>query len=100
MARLLRAVSGDMECRISVVQAGGPRVVRVAGRLSEAQVPDLLRVYAADVGQLVQIDLTELVSADGVGLEALHRLRTAGARIVNAPRFIELALDTMSRGFD
>ena len=88
-----------MECLISVVQAGGPRVVRVAGRLSEAQVPDLLRVYAANT-ELVQIDLGELMSADGVGLEALHRLRTAGARIVNAPRFIELALDTMSRRLD
>ena len=88
-----------MECLISVVQTGGPRVVRVAGRLSEAQVPDLLRVYTANTGP-VQINLGELMSADGVGLEALHRLRTAGAQIANAPRFIELALDTMSRGLD
>ena len=84
-----------MECLIRVVQAGGPPVVIVAGRLSEAQVPDLMRVYASNTG-LVQIDLGELVSADGVGLEALHRLRTSGVRIVNAPRFIELALDTMA----
>ena len=88
-----------MECLIRVVQASDLRVVRVAGRLSEAQVPDLLCVYAANTGP-VQIDLDELVSADGVGLEALHRLRTSGARIVNAPRFIELTLDTMSRGRD
>jgi hypothetical protein len=73
-----------MECLISVVQSDGPRLVRVAGRLSEAQVPDLLCVSAPEAG-LVQIDLEELMSADGVGLEALHRLRTSGARIVNAP---------------
>lgn len=85
-----------MECLISVVQSVGPRVVRVAGRLTDAQVPDLLRVCAADVG-LVQIDLGELVSADAVGLEALRRLRASGARIVNAPRFIELTLDAMPR---
>ena len=83
-----------MQCLIRVAQTGSPRVIRVAGRLSEAQVPDLLRVAAAN-GWCVEIDLGELVSVDGVGLEALHRLRTSGARIVDAPRFIELALDTM-----
>jgi hypothetical protein len=88
-----------MECLISVAQANDPRVVRVAGRLTEAQVPDLLRVCAANAGR-VQIDLGELVSADSVGLETLHRLRTSGARIVDAPRFIELTLDTMSRELD
>ena len=93
MARLLR-VAREMDCLISVVQTDGAGVVRVAGRLTELQVPDLLRVCAANEGA-VQIDLGELVSADGVGLEALRRLRTAGARIVNAPRFIELTLDTM-----
>jgi hypothetical protein len=86
-----------MECLISVVQAGGPRVIRVAGRLTEAQVPDLLRVCAATTG-LVQIDLAELVSADGVGLEALRRLRASGTGVVNAPRFIQLTLDTMPSG--
>ena len=86
----------EMECLISVAQGAGPRVVRVAGRLTEAHVPDLLRVCAADAG-LVQIDLGELVSADGVALEALRRLRASGARVVNAPRFIELTLDTVPR---
>ena len=86
-----------MECLIRVVQAGGVREVRVAGRLTEKQVPDLLRVCAENAG-LARIDLGELVSADGVGHEALHRLRTSGVEIVNAPRFIELTLDTMSRG--
>jgi hypothetical protein len=87
----------EMECLIRVVQAGGLREVRVAGRLTEAQVPDLLRVCAENTG-LARIDLGELMSADGVGREVLHRLRTSGVEIVNAPRFIELTLDTMSRG--
>ena len=85
-----------MECLISVVHAAAPRVILVAGRLTEAQVPDLLRECAASTG-LLQIDLEELVSADAVGLEALRRLRASGARIVNAPRFIELTLDTLRR---
>jgi hypothetical protein len=54
----------------------------------------LLSVCAAPTG-LVQIDLAELVSADGIGLQALRRLRASGTRIVNAPRFIQLTLDTM-----
>ena len=89
----------EMECLISVVRAADPRTVRVAGRLTDAQVPDLLRECATKAG-LVQIDLGELVSADSVGLEALRRLRASGARIVNAPRFIELTLDTLPRDRD
>jgi hypothetical protein len=87
-------LANEMECLISVVQPSGPRIIRVAGRLTEAHVPDLLPLCAATGGP-VRIDLAELVSADGVGLETLRRLRTAGAAIVNAPRFIQLTLDTL-----
>jgi hypothetical protein len=85
-----------MECFISVAQCRNPRVVRITGRLSETQVPDLLHVYSTNA-EPMNIDLGELMSADAVALEALHQLMTAGVRIVNAPRFIEFALDAMSR---
>jgi hypothetical protein len=84
-----------MECRIEVGAEVGSRTVRVAGRLTDAHVPDLASVCGELPGP-VEIDLAELVSADRVGLEALRRLRTSGARIVNAPRFIELMLSTSS----
>ena len=35
-----------MECRIDVEDQAGVYVVRVAGRLTDVQVPDLLRVCA------------------------------------------------------
>jgi hypothetical protein len=39
-----------------------------------------------------RIDLGELVSADCVGLDALRRLRAAGAEIIRMSPFIELLL--------
>ena len=50
-------------------------IVRLAGRLSAAQVPELLGACAL----LVEVDLSELVSADVAGVEALQRLRDQGA---------------------
>ncbi len=83
-----------MECRIDVAHQAGCCVVHVAGRLTDAQVPDLLRVCTTY--ELVRIDLSDLDSANGIALEALHRLRNGGAEIVGAPPFIELLLDGLS----
>jgi hypothetical protein len=80
-----------MDCRIDVAQQPGFCVVHVAGRLTDAQVPDLLRVCATLVP--IRLDLAELDSANAVGVEALRRLRKEGAEIVGAPPFIELLLD-------
>ena len=65
--------------------------MRVAGRLTDAQVPDLLRVCAKPA--FVRLDLADLDSANGVAVEALRRLQKAGAQIVDAPRFIQLLID-------
>ena len=86
-----------MDCLIEVVRETDMHVVRVAGRLTQAHVPDLLSVSSVAAGR-VQIDLAHLISADSVGLEALRRARAAGAAVVNAPRFIQLVLDSSSRG--
>lgn len=67
-------------------------LVRLAGRLDEAHVPDLLRACADAVGS-VHIDLSELVSADPVGIDALHRVRATGVRLIGVPAYIELKLD-------
>ena len=47
--------------------------MRLAGRFAEAQVPELMQVCA--VGGPISLDLTELVSTDTAGLEALSRIR-------------------------
>ena len=65
--------------------------MRVAGRLTDAQVPDLLEACAKPA--FVRLDLADLDSANGVALEGLRRLRKAGPQIVDVPRFIQLLID-------
>jgi hypothetical protein len=81
-----------VDCWIGVVQEADRRIVRLAGRLGMAQVPDLLSACGAP-GTL-QLDLTDLVSADMAGLEALQRARDRGALLVGVPVYIQLKLDT------
>ena len=81
-----------MECWIGVVQGPSQRIVRLAGRLSAAQVPELLGA-CADV-QAVELDLTDLVSADMTGIEALQRLRSQGATLTGTPGYLQLKLDS------
>ena len=83
-----------MDCWIGIHQEDDRRVVRLAGRLSAAQVPELLGVCSKP-GPL-EIDLTELVSADVAGIEALQRIRGNGARLVGVPGYIQLKLDSPS----
>ena len=81
-----------MDCWIGVVEGTDRRVVRLAGRLSVAQVSDLLRMWA-DVAP-VELDLTDLVSADSGGIEALRRIRDAGTSLVGAPGYIRMRIDS------
>jgi hypothetical protein len=84
-----------VECWIGVVQEEDRRVLRLAGRLGEAQVPELLRA-CADAGPL-QLDLSDLVSADRAGLEAVQRIQARGVVLVGVPGYIQLQLDSPSR---
>jgi len=74
-----------------VDQAAG-RLVRLAGRLSVAQVPELLE-SCADTASL-QIDLSDLISVDAPGLETLQRLRKEGATLIGTPGYLQLKLDS------
>ena len=75
---------------------GGRRVVRLAGRFGEAQVPELL--CAGEDASDLTLDLAELVSVDAAGLDALHRLQQRGARIVGASGYIQLKLERRRSG--
>src|SRR6188474_2304771 len=81
-----------VDCWIGVVQEADRRVVRLAGRLTVAQVPELHGACAD--ARTVQIDLTDLVSADPPGIEALQRLRSQGATLVGTPGYIQMKLDS------
>lgn len=95
LAPFLRPLTAVVECWIGVGEEGERRVVRLAGRFAEAQVPELMQVCA--VGGPISLDLTELVSTDTAGLEALSRIRDQGAMITGAPTYIQLRLDSISR---
>lgn len=81
-----------MECWIGVVTEGNRRVVRVAGRLGVAHVPELLTACQGD-GPL-ELNLTDLASADAAGIEALQRARVKGATLVGTPGYIRLKIDS------
>ncbi len=73
-------------------------VVRLAGRLGEAHVPDSARRLRA-AGAATVLELDELVSADAVGIDALLRIEQQGARLVGLPQYLRLELDVL-RGDD
>jgi CheY-like chemotaxis protein len=81
-----------VECWIGIVMEGDRQIVRLAGRLSVAQVPELLTACADHAG--IELDLTDLLSADASGIEALQRLRRKGATLSGTPGYIQLQLHT------
>jgi len=81
-----------VDCWIGVTTNAQHRVVRLAGRLTAAQVPELLAACAE--GQSVELDLAEMVSADVAGIEALRHVRVRGATLVGASGYIQLKLDS------
>ena len=81
-----------MDCWIGVVTEVDRRVVRLAGRLSAAQVPELLT--ACGGSEALELDLSDLVSADVAGIEALQRVRANGATLVGTAGYIQLKLDS------
>jgi anti-anti-sigma regulatory factor len=76
-----------MECRIQVVQGPDGCTVYLAGRFNAAQVPELRGICAAATGH-VKIDLTDLLSADAVGIDALRRLHSMGAELTGVARYL------------
>jgi hypothetical protein len=83
-------------CRIEVRRENGRLVLRLAGRLTEAQVPDLLEA-CAETTEPPLIQLDELVSADAVGVDALFRMEQLGAELVGLPEYLRLTLDVRAR---
>ena len=72
---------------MQVVQRLDGCTVLLAGRLNAAQVHELRAVCAGAIGP-VRIDLTDLLSADAVGLDVLRRLRMDGAELVGVARYL------------
>jgi hypothetical protein len=82
-----------VECWIDVTHESDRSVVRVAGRLGSAQVPDLSLACSNVAGGHLLIDLSDLLNADSIGVEALRRLRRDGATFVGVSEYLRLKLD-------
>jgi hypothetical protein len=65
--------------------------VRLVGRLTGEELPELERVIALG-RRPMRIDVTHLMSADSDGLAALKRLREEGAVLEGASPYLRLAL--------
>jgi hypothetical protein len=83
-------------CRILTRRENDRLVVHLAGRLGEAHVPELLEVCEQSNGPPI-LELDELVSADGIGIDALLRIEAHGAELVGMPQYIRLKLDVLAR---
>ena len=92
--RVLRGWS-VVQCRIEVRREKGRLVVRLAGRLGGAQVPDLLE--ACSGSRTPRLELDDLVSADAMGVDALMRIEQRGGKLVGLPEYLRLQLDDLSR---
>jgi hypothetical protein len=83
----------DVECWLQIVEEQGVRVVRIAGCLSNDHVPDLLTACGEAHGS-VRLDLSDVLSADPIAIDALRRVRDAGAELVGVPRYMQFKLDS------
>jgi hypothetical protein len=81
-----------VDCWIGIDEDGDWSVVRLAGKLGAEQVPELL--LACTRPGPIQLDLTDLVSIDAAGVEALQRVRAWGAVLIGVPGYIALKLDS------
>src|SRR3954462_7415416 len=95
LAPVLRLGYSIVDCWIGIGNEGDRRVIRLAGRLTSAQVPELLT--ACGDGGPLDVDLADLINADAAGIEALQRIRAAGVRLLAAPGYIQLKLDSASQ---
>lgn len=84
-----------MTIRISQASDDRRTVLKVDGRLNAGDVEELTRAFQSAQG-MKALDLSELQSADRVGVEILRDLVSMGAEVRGASPYIELLMKTKS----
>jgi hypothetical protein len=92
--RVLRQAAA-VQCRIEIRQEDEQVVVRLAGRLGEAQVGDLLEACSRTANP-PRLELDDLMSADALGLEALWRIEQRGGQLIGLPQYLRLRLNDLA----
>lgn len=82
-----------MSIRIRTIAEAGRTVVKVDGRLKEADLEELSKVVPS-VQMGTVLELSELRSADRAALERLRELISLGVEVRGASPYIELLLET------
>ena len=80
-----------MQLRITKTTAGTVTALRIAGQLKGEGVAELEEACASVDGP-VDLDLSQLITADAEGVRALNNLLARGARLVAASLYVELLL--------
>ena len=80
-----------MDIRISVIRTGSGILLKVDGMLTAARLP-MLESTVATLEQPFAVDLSELRASDEEGIQALRRLRDAGANLRGLSPLIALRL--------
>ena len=87
---------GGVLCRIEVTRDPSGVVVKLAGHLTGAHVPDLLAACAERPSHS-RVVLDEMLSADVIGLDALRRVEDHGAELEGLLEYLRFELDALRR---
>ncbi len=80
-----------MQLRITKSTAGTVTTLRIDGKLTGEGVAELEEACASVDGP-VDLDLSQLITADAEGVRALKNVLGSGARLVAASLYVELLL--------
>lgn len=86
-----------MTLKVGVLDEAGARTVALHGRLDVESLAAFAGI-AAGLSPGMRCDLTELKSADDVGVVALAHLRGRGVDLVGASPYLELLLEHVREG--
>ena len=81
-----------MNVRVTRFNEGKRTVLKIDGRLRSVDVSELDQEAHSVKGPLV-LDLSELMSADKVGIEGLRELQADGAELRGASPYVQMLLD-------
>ena len=82
--------------RITVSSEGSTTVLHVAGNLAADSVAELEKVCSS-VAARIALDLSELRSADRLGLQTLLAIANRGAELRHGSTYLQLLLDREGR---
>jgi len=88
-----------VQFKAEVIQHGGTHTVQLAGRLQCEHTDELIRL-CEESPTPIRLDLTDLVSADPLGVETLLLMQERGAQLEGASPYIVLQLEGVRPGPD